>query len=556
MVDTKEVSIQLHPGMDDKQREEFRSFFGKYAQLDVAEGSLEINDSYHFTSFDERTPIELIDAVHLLSTELQREDCILSSLVIRGRLSLTLELWMTLAASIINNTTLTSLQLRDIKFMGSDHMNIGRQFLSTAEEYFFEGMMHLLSTNTYFPLVNSRLNYPSHILQNASLQTLSMFITKYRSLPINEIEFHTFQFADKSENAAECHQNAARTSEDAVTEETIRTLIASMKHCTSLQSVVFHSMSFHDNITIQHTKHNTTTSTTTDTTTASDTIDSCPSILSAFFHHPTLSTVRFTSTNHEASHSQSLTRTVTQLLTTCPCLYSFEYHPVDHEEAMILIREGLVINETIQHLRLRTSHTSRTVIDRLACLLARTNCSYRTLDISGSVLKVDGAKALAQALQRNQSLEKLILARTYLGYNDYWYGERRATCASSFYHFFASMWMYDQSGIKAIASAIRRHPKLTSVDFSHTGVRSEGLQAIMQACRLNRLLQEVILLENDITARDCHALVQMMERNTTIVHLTISPLVARYPPVDFEQYNQQILQKTMRNKQKVELKEQ
>jgi hypothetical protein len=139
----------------------------------------------------------------------------------------------------------------------------------------------------------------------------------------------------------------------------------------------------------------------------------------------------------------------------------------------ILIKLADSLPPLITEFTLTSRGSSVTVNGINACLGKILGCPKLVkLDLSGNNIGDDGAKAIADALKVNHSLETLYLNDNNIG----------------------------DDGAKAIADALKDNKSLDKLDLDDNKIDDDGAKAIADALKVNHRLESLLLRNNNISA--------------------------------------------------------
>jgi len=113
--------------------------------------------------------------------------------------------------------------------------------------------------------------------------------------------------------------------------------------------------------------------------------------------------------------------------------------------------------------------------------------------LAGREIGVNYSRDLAEAIQRNPHLCKLIIFGAHIG----------------------------PEGARVVARALEGHPSLTWVDMGHNNIGDSGAEALAAALGNNSILTYLKLNDNGITDSGIAALAKALEKNTTVVCLDV-----------------------------------
>jgi len=111
-----------------------------------------------------------------------------------------------------------------------------------------------------------------------------------------------------------------------------------------------------------------------------------------------------------------------------------------------------------------------------------------TIDLGGSYIGDEGAKALTEALKVNQSLTEIDLRNNDIG----------------------------AEGAKALAKALKINESLTKIDLSDNNIGSEGAKALAKALKINESLTKIDLYSNNIGSEGAKALAEALKVNQSL----------------------------------------
>jgi Ran GTPase-activating protein (RanGAP) involved in mRNA processing and transport len=122
------------------------------------------------------------------------------------------------------------------------------------------------------------------------------------------------------------------------------------------------------------------------------------------------------------------------------------------------------------------------------------NRALKVLNLHLNQIGDEGAKALAKALERNQTLRELDLESNQIG----------------------------DEGALALAEALAKNQTLTMLNLAHNKIGVEGAQALAEALKRNQKLTILHLKDNRIGDGGAQALAKALETNQTLTEMALT----------------------------------
>jgi Ran GTPase-activating protein (RanGAP) involved in mRNA processing and transport len=144
-----------------------------------------------------------------------------------------------------------------------------------------------------------------------------------------------------------------------------------------------------------------------------------------------------------------------------------------------------------------------------------------TLDLGGNSIRVEGAKAIAEALKVTAVLTSLDLRSNSIGDD----GAKAIAEALKVNAVLTELSLYRNNigddGAKAIAEALKVNAVLTTLDLGMTGIWAEGAKAIAEALKVNAVLTTLFLTDNSIGEKGAIAIAEALKVNAVLTKLDI-----------------------------------
>ena len=166
------------------------------------------------------------------------------------------------------------------------------------------------------------------------------------------------------------------------------------------------------------------------------------------------------------------------------------------DEGAIALANVLKTSKTLHTLYLGGSNeiTDKGVKEIAAALSTNLSFPLRELTLGWSPVTSVGAKALAEALKKDISLQ-------YLGLNGTKVGDE---------------------GARALATSLETNKHLQTLDLECSGVNDAGVVALAKALEENESLQALKLAKNNVTDEGAKALAKALKMNFTLCELTLN----------------------------------
>ncbi len=150
----------------------------------------------------------------------------------------------------------------------------------------------------------------------------------------------------------------------------------------------------------------------------------------------------------------------------------------------------------------------------------RENTKLYELNLSGSNLEVEGIKALAEGLKRNNSIFFLNLSQNNLHGNIILIAEALKSKQSLSYLTLGQNGLDDED-IKNLIEGLEYNDNLAKLDLSFNNIGDEGVKFLAELCQKNSTLSNIILFDNKISDEGATIFADIIKNNHFVTILDL-----------------------------------